>query len=549
MIERAHRYGNLVFDRNAIMRAALRAYLEANVDHSTHRSLPLSFPACHDPSWTGDLDRGAFCNADLGGNHDVVAWSEEGVVGLAYELGFGPIEQLGLAEDDVTGGPEDVRGALPGLPAKLEPAFLMAASMLGLGRNEEKLAGVGFWLYGDRIGGTLFTEQTSAGADRLVMWGLLRRGRLLPQIYRRSHPETKAFLAERDRIEAPIHALMDAVVDRRLKGPTELTVAELEALLYPLSMPPLKRVLGTQRMLEKVGITWPSSPKIPDPPPRPKGPNPFMRPPKTVRRDLSSFGYLGFDRDAIVRAAKRAYVEAILAQLDPLQRYHWTACLIPRWKGDLQRGAFYNSNGAGDYEVIAWNEAGVVGLGYVLGLGPLEHLGLSPDAVKGGPDDVRATVPDLPADLEPALELASSMLIAGPVHGEKLATIGFWLRDGERLGGTLFDRDDRTVPGARRLSQWGHVSWGTLHRPSLEPGEPALTQAMLDRAEPIRDLVEAIAERALAGPTELTTNELAILLPTPPDPERLLDAQKMLRKVGVSWPGSPKMRDASDLQE
>ncbi|MBK9259808.1 MAG: hypothetical protein IPM54_08210 [Polyangiaceae bacterium] len=540
MIEREHRYGSLVFDRNAIVRAALRAYLEAIVKHSTHRSLPLSFPASDDPEWSGDLERGAFFSGS-DGNHEVVAWTEEGVVGLAYELGFGPIEQLGLAEDDVTGGPEDVRAAVTGLPARLEPAFSMAAGMLGKGRNAEKLAGVGFWLDGDRIGGTLFTDPTSAGADRLVMWGLLRRGRLLPQIYRRSHPDTRATLAERDRVEAPIHAFMDAVVDRRLKGPTELTAEELEAMLYPLSMPPLKRVLGTQRMLEKVGITWPGSPKIPDPPPRPKGPNPFTRPPKTVRCGLSRLGYLGFDRDAIVRAAKRAYVEAVLAQLDPLRRYPFTACIIPRWKGDLQRGAFYTSDGTGDYEVIAWNEAGIVGLAYQLGYGPIEHLGLAIDAVKGGPDDVRATVPDLPADLEAALELATSMLVSGPVYGEKLASIGFWLRDGERLGGTLFDRDDRTVPGARRLAEWGRVAWGTLHRPSREPNEPVLTQAMLDRAEPIRDLVEAVAERALAGPTQLTADELATLLPTPPDPERLLAAQDMLQKVGITWPGSPEI--------
>ncbi|MBK9264999.1 MAG: hypothetical protein IPM54_35110 [Polyangiaceae bacterium] len=292
-------------------------------------------------------------------------------------------------------------------------------------------------------------------------------------------------------------------------------------------------------MLEKVGITWPGSPKIPDPPPRPKGPNPFTRPPKTVRRQMFRLGYLGFDRDAIVRAAKRAYVEAVLAQLDPLKRYTFTVCVVPRWKGDLQRGAFYNSNGAGDYEVVAWTEAGVVGLGYQLGFGPIEHLGLSVDAVKGGPDDVRATLPDLPAELEPALELASSMLVAGPVHGEKLASIGFWLRDGERLGGTLFDRDDRAVPGALRLATWGQVAWGTLWYPPHGGGH--ITQAMLDRAEPIRDLVEAVAERALAGPTQLTADELATLLPTPPDPERLLAAQDMLQKVGITWPGSPEI--------
>ena len=73
-------------------------------------------------------------------------------------------------------------------------------------------------------------------------------------------------MVEHARKEAPIHALMDAVTDRALKGPTELTPAELEALLVPLSMPPLKRVLNAQRMLQKVGITWPGSPEIPEEP-------------------------------------------------------------------------------------------------------------------------------------------------------------------------------------------------------------------------------------------------------------------------------------------
>jgi hypothetical protein len=35
--------------------------------------------------------------------------------------------------------------------------------------------------------------------------------------------------------------------------------------------------------------------------------------------------------------------------------------------GDLKRGAFSNGDGRGSYEVVAWTEAGVVGLAYQLG--------------------------------------------------------------------------------------------------------------------------------------------------------------------------------------
>ena len=275
MIERKHRCGNLVFDRDAIVRAALRAYVEAVLGNGPRR---LSFLACDEPRWTGDLQRGAFYKGGGGGSagsYDVVAWTEAGVVGLAYELGFGPIEHLDLPIDAVTRGPDDVRGALPGLPAELTPALVLAAGMLGEGQNHgEKLAGVGFWLHVDRVGGTLFDDPTDAGARQLVMWGLLRGGRLLAPIYRSSHPDTRATLAECDRKEAPIHALIDTVVDRRLGGPTELTTDEIE-MLYP-SPPDPNHLLYAQRALQHVGITWPGSPEIPEPP-KWTGRNPFLR--------------------------------------------------------------------------------------------------------------------------------------------------------------------------------------------------------------------------------------------------------------------------------
>ncbi len=277
MIERKHRYGHFVFDRDAIVRAALRAYVETMVKDSPNRRLPLSFPVCDNTGWVGDLRRGAFYKGGGGGpagSYDVVAWTDVGVVALAYELGFGPIEQLGLSADAVTGGPDDVRGALPGLPDELEPALVFATSMLEVGSNHgEKRAGVGFWLYGDRVGGNFFDDPAAGGADRLAMWGLLQGGRLLPLIYLSSHPNTRATLAECARKDAPIHALMDAVVDRRLNGPTEFTAEEI-AMLFP-SPPDPERLLGAQRMLQKVGITWPGSPEIPEEPRR-TGRNPFF---------------------------------------------------------------------------------------------------------------------------------------------------------------------------------------------------------------------------------------------------------------------------------
>ncbi|MDC3962249.1 hypothetical protein [Polyangium jinanense] len=273
MVERNHPFGHLVFDRDAIVRAALRAYVEGILAHldplRRHR-----FAASFYPRWLGDLRRGAFDNGDGCGNNDVVAWTEAGVVGLAFELGWGPIQQLGLSASAVTRGPDDVRAALPGLPDELEPALVMATRMLGNGNHGEKLAGVGFWLYGDRLAGTLFDDPGACGADRLAAWGLLRGGRL-PRVWDR---ENDAEVAELDRTEAGlIHAIVNAVTARALVGPTELTTDELATLLP--TPPDPEQLLNAQRKLQKVGITWPGSPEIP-PLARPRI-NPFTGEPFT----------------------------------------------------------------------------------------------------------------------------------------------------------------------------------------------------------------------------------------------------------------------------
>jgi hypothetical protein len=534
MITRKHRrYGNLVFDRDAIVRAALCAYFESIFRNG------ISFPGCDDPRWTGDLQRGAFyngCKADPG--YNVVAWTEAGVVGLAYDLGFGPIEWLDLPVSAVTGGPDDVRGALPGLPDALEPALVLAAGMLLKGQNHgERLAGVGFWLHGDYVAGTLFEEpaDADAGSRDLSLWGMLHNGWLLPRTFLGGR-DSRAIVLELARTrDAPLHALMAAVVDRGLRGPTELTPEEL-ATLNPGS----GRLLDVERVLQKVGITWPGSPEIPEPPPPPppkEERNPFWGPATSVGRN-HPHGYLGFDHDPIVRAALRAYLEAVLSQLDPLVRHKFTACVVPGWTGDVRRGAFFNGNGRGDYDVIGWTEAGIVGLTYERGYGPLEQLGLSASQVTGGPDDVRGALPGLPAELEPALEMAAGLLDVG-AHGERLAGVGFWLY-GHRVEGTLFDHPK--APGAFRLACWGELRYGGRLIRVYEPEIVALMQKVsFNVVEPIEALADAVADRAFAGPTELTTDELALLLPTPPDPSRLLDAQRMLQKVGITWPGSPEI--------
>jgi hypothetical protein len=545
MIERSIPcFGRLAFDRDTIVRAALRAYVET----SLYGIARFWFPATDGATWTGDLQRGAFFNFGRSPGYEVVAWTEAGVVGLAFEMGWGPIEQLDLPIDAVTGGPDDVRGAVPGLPDELEPAFVMAVSMLGVGPEYGQMdAGVGFWLYGDGIGGTLFLfdDPTLAwGAHRLAAWGLLHNGRLLPLCCEASsYPRPGKIVDNHVRPQdAPAHAIIDAVVDRRLSGPTEITPSELETLLLPAPKP--ERLLGAQRRLQKVGITWPGSPELPQEPPQPRRRDPFIStPPTTPSVRPRRLGCLFFDRDTIVRAALRAYIENILAWLDPQGRHPYAASFVPRWMGDLKRGAFSNGDGRGSYEVVAWTEAGVVGLAYELGSGPLEQLDLSASAVTGGPDDVRAALPLFPAELEPALEMAVGLLDAG-AHGERLAGVGFWLY-GEHVAGLHLHDPGLGLVGVPRLHAWGRLNEGRLRRWSEGLCEGIYVADLgPQKAAPIHALADAVTARALVGPTELTTDEIATLLPTPPDPERLLGAQRMLQKVGITWPGSPEIREA-----
>lgn len=273
MVTRTTPFGHLEFDRDAIVRAALRAYVEGYI-----ALLPncLSFPAADGGVWWGNLQRGILYNGDGCGNEEVIAWTEAGVVGLAYELGAGPIEQLGLTPETVTGGPDDVRGAVPGLPTELEPVFLMAAGKLhkraDLHNGElyvERLAGVGFWLHGDQVGGLLFDDPRALGGNRLAAWGLLHNGRLLPLSCETFHyPEPGLIVVNHARPQdLPLHAIIDAVTNRALKGPTEFCLDEL-ATICPTPPDP-QRLLHARYCLQKVGITWPGLPEVLDEPPYP----------------------------------------------------------------------------------------------------------------------------------------------------------------------------------------------------------------------------------------------------------------------------------------
>lgn len=260
MVTRVTPFGRLTFDRDAIVRAALRAHVEDAVAQLPNR---LGIRSVHDGVWTGNLQQGTIANFNGSGSYEVIAWSEAGVVGLAYELGFGPIEQLGLTPDAVTGGPDDVRGAVPGLPSKLDSVFVMAVSKFLRGPEYgQPDVGVGFWLHGEDIGGSFFADPDANGADRLAAWGSLQ-GNRLPGVW---CGEVQPFTPDPPLI-VPIQAVIDAVTDRAWKGPTEFTTDEL-ATICPTPPEP-KRLLYARYRLQQVGIRWPGLPDVLEEPPYP----------------------------------------------------------------------------------------------------------------------------------------------------------------------------------------------------------------------------------------------------------------------------------------
>jgi hypothetical protein len=179
-----------------------------------------------------------------------------------------------------------------------------------------------------------------------------------------------------------------------------------------------------------------------------------------------------------------------------------------------------------------------VGLAYEEGNGPIERFGLAVDAITGGPDDVRAALPELPAALESALSLAVRLLPTRSKHGEKLASVGFWFH-GDRIEGTLFNTPE--PPGAKWLVPWGLVLGGRRYFRLLDEFSSYLAEMERRFGAPIQVIVDALVDRRLQGPTALTTDEIATLLPVPIDQEILVTGQRMLQMVGITWPGASEI--------
>ena len=141
--------GPRTFDRDTIVGAILYSAIAAATVHY-HWRAPL-WDAPWDVLWSGDRTRGEALLDNLEGDTAAVAWDAAGLVALEFELGFGPLEALNLRADAITGGPEDVRRAVAGMPEALEDAFQRAARLLYAGNHGELSATAGLWIHGDDV--------------------------------------------------------------------------------------------------------------------------------------------------------------------------------------------------------------------------------------------------------------------------------------------------------------------------------------------------------------------------------------------------------------
>jgi len=110
----------------------------------------------------------------------------------------------------------------------------------------------------------------------------------------------------------------------------------------------------------------------------------------------------------------------------------------------------------------------------------------------------------------------------------------------DQVAGSLFD--DPTAAGAYLLTKWGALQGGRLPlRFDPETATEIAEELVRRGAAAAYAIVDAVVARALAGPTELTADELTTLFPIAPDRTRLAGAQKWLPAVRVTLPDPPNL--------
>lgn len=240
---------SLHFDTREIVDGAIVSYLVSLVAWAFDGSG--LWNVWHEIDLVGDRTSGSLDFGDGEGNSGVLAWEGDNLVAFEFQLGFGPIEEADLT--DVTGGPEDVRALLPGLPDELEPLFQRAARRLRPGSEGELSASAGLWLTRDDVGCSVFERRDSpVPGEAILRWGMGGGPGANPASD--SDEEGSDDEESSGDVGAPLVALFARLLPRL---PVELSADEA-ALIVGAGKPRSGRIEELKKAFGAVGIRWPA---------------------------------------------------------------------------------------------------------------------------------------------------------------------------------------------------------------------------------------------------------------------------------------------------
>lgn len=226
------------FDPDTIIQGAISSALLTSVEHAFTDSCVAE--AWAEASVTGDRARGGFVGGDAEGNVSVVAWDGKNIVAFEHRVGV---------DADVAGGIEDLRRAVPGMPAELEGAFQRAAALLRGGPKGALGASAGLWVTPDAVGSSVFGHDDTYKPGREVLrWGVGPDEECEDESDEEDAPYEKAKRAE---------SIVDALVARMGSGRVALAKEEADAILATGAAPCEGGVEQMKATFGAAGVDWP----------------------------------------------------------------------------------------------------------------------------------------------------------------------------------------------------------------------------------------------------------------------------------------------------
>lgn len=202
-----------------------------------------------------------------------------------------------------------------------------------------------------------------------------------------------------------------------------------------------------------------------------------------------------FDPDTIIQGAISS------ALLTSVEHAYTDSCVAEAWAeasltGDRARGGFVGSDAEGNVSVVAWDGKNLVAFEHRVGVDA---------SVAGSVEDLRATVPGMPAALDGVFRQAAALLRGGP-RGALGASAGLWVTP-DAVGSSVFGHDDTYKPG-REVLRWGVGPDEECEDESTEEDAP------YERAKRAEAVVDALVGRMGKGRVVIAKEESDAILAT-----------------------------------